>query len=220
VAEALAELNALRYDLRFDPVSSYQLALAFRDMGVFRSSILAASTVIRLSPGGTWREVPRFLARLAYPAYYLDLVLRAAEEHALDPLLLLAAIRQESLFESAAQSWAAAQGLMQVIPSTGEYIASSLRWPNYQNQHLYRPYVSVAFGSYYLAQQLGSFDNDVYAALSAYNGGPGNAARWWAASPRDPDHYLEVVTLAETRSYIQLIYLHYAAYRELYGTER
>jgi soluble lytic murein transglycosylase len=215
--EALVELNGLRAAVAEDPLSSYQLAVAFRELGLYRSSILAASTVIRLSPAATPLDAPHFIGRLAYPAYYRELVQAAADDYGLDPLLLFSMIRQESLFESQARSHAAAQGLMQVIPSTGEYIAESLGWPDYRNEDLYKPYVSIQFGAYYLAEQLALFDNSPYVALSAYNGGPGNASGWYALAPDDPDFYLEIITLSEPRLYIQQIYTHYTYYRELYG---
>jgi soluble lytic murein transglycosylase len=217
--EALVELNGLRASLAQDPLSGYQLALAFRELGLYRSSILAAIAVIRLSPAATPLDAPPFIGRLAYPAYYRELIQAAADDYGLDPLLLLSMIRQESLFESQAQSYAAAQGLMQVIPSTGEYIAESLGWPGYRNEDLYKPYVSIQFGAYYLAEQLAAFDHNPYVALSAYNAGPGNASRWYALAPDDPDFYLEIITLSEPRRYIQQIYTHYTYYRALYGEQ-
>jgi len=217
VPEGRAELNALRYSYRENALACYQLALAFRDMGLYRSSILAADALVRLSPAATVLDAPPFVARLVYPAYYHELVEAAAADNEVDPLLVLAMIRQESLFESFAESWAAAQGLMQVIPSTGEYIASRIAWPNYRNEDLFKPYVSVRFGTYYLAQQLDAFDGKPYVALSAYNGGPGNAARWYRSAPDSPDLYLEVITFSESRLYIQRIYSHYHFYRALYG---
>lgn len=215
--EALLELNELRAALSRDPLGSYQLALAFRDLGLYRPSIQAASAVIWLSPAATPLDVPPFIGRLAYPAYYRELVEAAAETYGLDPLLLLAMIRQESLFESVARSVAAAQGLMQIIPSTGEYIAESLGWVGYRNQDLYKPYISIPFGAYYLAEQMAAFSGDPYVALSAYNGGPGNAALWHALAPDDPDFYLEIIGFDEPRLYIRLIYTHYTYYRALYG---
>ena len=217
IEPAREELNGLRWDLREDPLASYQLALAFQEMGLYRSSILAASALIGLSPAETPLDVPQFIGRLAYPTYYRDLIVEAAADYGLDPLLLLSMIRQESLFESLARSWAAAQGLMQVIPSTGEYIADSLGWTGYQNDDLYKPYVSIAFGAYYLAEQLEAFDGKPHVALSAYNAGPGYAAYWYAVAPEDPDFYLEIITMSEPRSYIQWIYTHYTYYRALYG---
>ena len=45
-AEAKRELESLRSDYADDPVASYQLALYFRDLGLFRSSILAATLMV------------------------------------------------------------------------------------------------------------------------------------------------------------------------------
>jgi soluble lytic murein transglycosylase len=126
-------------------------------------------------------------------------------------------VRQESLFESFATSGAAAQGLSQVIPDTGAYIAQRLGWHDYVNEDLYRPYVGIAFGAFYLDQQLRSFDGDIAAALSAYNAGPGNAARWYEVAGGDIDLYLETVDFSETRQYIERIYVGQAIYRYLYG---
>ena len=61
------------------------------------------------------------------------------------------------------------------------------------------------------------FDGFVPAALSAYNAGPGNAARWFKQVPDDLDGYLEVVNFAETRLYIERIYIGHVIYRHLYS---
>jgi soluble lytic murein transglycosylase len=214
--EAKRELEAVRADHIDNGLLSYQLAVYFRDMGLYRSSILAASSVLRLT-GATPFTAPRFIGRLAYPVYYADLILPLAEQHGYDPLLQFALVRQESLFESFARSHAAAQGLSQVIPDTGRYIANRLAWPNYENELLYRPAIGLVFGAYYLQEQLNGFNGDVYAALSAYNAGPGNAARWRNLAPDDPDLYVEVVNFPETRLYIERIYAGHAIYRFLYG---
>ncbi len=214
--EAKRELEDLRYEFVGDPLISYQLALFFRDLGLFRSSILAATSVLR-GVGVDVFGAPKFLGILAYPAYYSDLVVSETQKYQLDPLLLFALVRQESLFESFATSSAVAQGLSQVIPDTGQYIAQLLNWPDYDNEDLYRPYVGIAFGAFYLAQQLAAFDEDVAVALSAYNGGPGNAARWQAEVDGDIDRYVEAVDFYETRQYIERIYTGQSIYRYLYG---
>lgn len=217
-AEGKRELEELRMAVSDDALYSYQLALAFRDIGIYRSSILAADTVINLS-GQSVFEAPRLLGRLSYPVYYSDLVLQLADSYGYDPLLQFALIRQESLYESFIASHAGAQGLSQVMPATGADIATRLAWPDYETEDLNRPYVGLAFGAYYLSQQLAFFDGDVYVALSAYNGGPGSAMRWQAAAPDDPDLYLETVDFSETRQYIQRIYVGYDIYRSLYGMQ-
>ena len=213
---AKLELEALRQDVDDDPLLTYHLALYFRDLGLYRSSILAAVDLLEAT-GATVFTAPKFIGRLAYPVYYDELVLTTAAEYGYDPLIQFALLRQESLFESFARSGAAAQGLSQVIPDTGAYIAQRLNWPDYVNEDLYKPYVGVAFGGYYLDQQIDAFDGSVHAALSAYNGGPGNAARWYGTAGDDIDLYVETVDFPETRSYIERIYSGYDIYRYLYA---
>ncbi|MCX8066776.1 MAG: tetratricopeptide repeat protein, partial [Anaerolineae bacterium] len=217
--EAKAELEALRQATADDALAQYRLALLFREIGLYRSSIVAAATVLRLARVSPL-EAPPFLARLAYPTYYEDLIVENAEAEGLPPLLMFALVRQESLFESLATSSAAARGLMQVIPPTGAEIAAQLGWPpNYQTSDLYRPVVSVRFGTWYLARQRDRFGRlDV--ALAAYNGGPGNARRWLDAAGDDPDLFLELISFGETRLYLQRIREHYAVYAALYGERR
>ncbi|MCP5094772.1 MAG: transglycosylase SLT domain-containing protein [Chloroflexi bacterium] len=210
------ELESLRADFSENALSSYQLALYFRELGLYRSSILAGNSVLLLS-GQTVFDAPKFIGQLAYPVYYDDLIVPLAEQYGFDPRLQLALVRQESLFESFARSGAAAQGLSQVIPDTGAYIAQQLNWPNYTNDDLYKPYVGLTFGAFYLAQQLHAFDSDVHAALSAYNAGPGNAARWHGVAGSDLDYYVETVNFWETRLYIERIYVGYVIYSYLYG---
>ena len=215
---AKQEFEYMRGAYANDALASYQLALYFRDIGLYRSSILAGNAVMD-TLGDTVFEAPKFIAGLAYPAYYRDLVLPLAEQYDYDPLLQFALLRQESLYESFATSIAVAQGLAQVIPDTGAYIAQVLNWPNYQNADLYKPYVGLAFGAYYLDEQLARFNEQSHAALAAYNGGPGNAANWYNIAGNDIDQYVETVTFRETRAYIERIYVGHTIYRHLYGVE-
>ncbi|MGD2178705.1 MAG: tetratricopeptide repeat protein, partial [Anaerolineae bacterium] len=216
--KAKEELESLRRDTYSDALSQYRLALAYRDLGLYRSSVLCAWRLIGLSPVTRTVDAPPFILQLAYPTAYEDLVLENARQTGLDALLLFSLIRQESLFESFAASSASAQGLMQVIPSTGAEIAAELDWPpDYETADLYRPYVSLRFGTYYLAKQRERFAGRIDVALAAYNGGPYNAQRWLGRAGDDPDLFLETITFGETRLYVQRILEHYAIYRTLYG---
>ena len=211
------ELENLRVSTDDDPLTQYRLALAFRDVGLYRSSIIAAYTVWQHAAVDSFAELPRYLGCLIYPTYYDDLVEQAADRHDLPPLFVYALLRQESLFEGFATSWASAQGLMQVIPSTGAQIAETLDWPpDYETKDLYRPMVSVRFGVWYLATQRNQLDN-LFAAMAAYNGGPWNAANWWEMADGDEDLFVEFISFSETRLYVRLIREHYAKYAWLYG---
>ncbi len=214
--EAKAELEMVRESYAGDPLATYQLARFFGELGLFRSSIIAAAALLR-DVGATVFDAPPYLGRLSYPVYYADLILPLAEKYSFDPRLQFALVRQESLFESFARSGAAAQGLSQVIPDTGAWIAQRLAWPNFVNEDLYIPYVGLNFGAYYLSEQLRNFEGHVHAALAAYNGGPGNAARWFETAGANHDRFVDVVDFPETRLYIERIYEGYNAYRHLYG---
>ncbi len=215
--EGRAELEALRDATTDDALTQYRLALYFREIGLYRSSIIAASTLWRLSPANTIQELPRFLGCLIYPTYYSDLVEQEATRQNLDPLFVYALLRQESLFEGYATSYAAAHGLMQVIPPTGAQIADTLDWPpNYGTADLYRPMVSVRFGTWYLAQQRDRIDGNLFAAMAGYNGGPGNSEHWWNLADKDQDLFAELIAFYETRLYVRRIYEHYAKYVWLY----
>ena len=157
------------------------------------------------------------MARMRFPAYYIDVIRPAADERGIDPLLMLSLIRQESLFNTFATAGAGEKGLMQVIPSTGQYIAERLDWRDYQHSDLFRPYAGVAFGAYYIDEQLELFDQNAIAALAAYNAGPGRAYDWNALSGGDPDLFMTTITIDSTRHYVQFIYRNYNIYRELYG---
>jgi soluble lytic murein transglycosylase len=131
---------------------------------------------------------------------------------------MFSVIRQESLFEGFVQSNAGARGLMQVVPATGAQLASELGWPpGYEEDDLYRPIVSVRFGSYYLNKNRDLLGGSVYGSLAAYNAGPGNALVWKELAGDDPDLFLEIVRFQETRNYIRFIYEIFDTYKTFYN---
>ncbi|MEO1287932.1 MAG: transglycosylase SLT domain-containing protein, partial [Chloroflexota bacterium] len=217
--EAQTEFDTLMDEARNsgDILRSYQLAHFFRDIGDFYSSIVAAADVI-VGTGQATLDVPPYLARLRYPAYYNGLVQEQAQSYGFDPLLMLGLIRQESLFNPNATSFANAMGLAQVIPSTARYIAGELNWQDFTENDLYRPYIGIAFGAFYLDEQLRLFGGNQGAALAAYNAGPGYTLDWFNLSGGDIDSLVSTITFDETKRYVQRIYSHYTIYRELYGT--
>ncbi len=217
--EARREFEDLRASLQSDPVNSYRLANYLLDLGMYRSAILAARQVLDLAgmSDADTMSAPAYFNHIRFGAYYYDLVLAAAQQYQFHPLFLLSVIRQESAFEGFVRSSAGARGLMQIIPATGQEIVSALGWPeNYSDNDLYRPSVSIQLGTNYLAKWRNHFNGDLYAALAAYNGGPGNSIEWQKLSGGDSDLFLEVIRFDETRNYIRGIYELYSIYRRIY----
>ncbi|GAB4313700.1 MAG: transglycosylase SLT domain-containing protein [Phototrophicales bacterium] len=217
-SEATTEFMDVIDDYKDNALASYQLAIYMRIIGAYRPSIFAAANLIILS-GQRTIDVPPYIARMRYPAYYGDEVRRVAAQYGFDPLLLFSLIRHESLFDTNATAAAGEKGLTQVIPSTAQYIAEQLNWADYQHRDLFRPYAGIEFGAFFLAENLNRFDGNVYAALAGYNAGPGRAIDWLNLSGGDPDRFMASITISSTRLYIQRIYSNYNIYRELYGSE-
>ena len=221
--EARLEFEDLRTELENnrDAVNSYRLANYLLDLGMYRSAIFAARQVLTIAGLDEHTEsmmAPAYFSHVRYGLYYSELVIPISQTEGFDPLFIFSVIRQESLFEGFVRSNAGAHGLMQIIAPTGAQIASELGKPlNYSEEDLYRPYVSVLFGTHYLSRNRALLQGDLYATLAAYNGGPGNAIEWKNLAGDDPDLFLESVRFEETRNYIRNIYEIYLVYRRLYS---
>jgi soluble lytic murein transglycosylase len=198
-----------------EPWTQAALAQAFADAGAPRLSIVCAEQVAALGPGNDIGDAPPALQRLAYPMAFEDLIRTQAGHWGIDPRLVAAVIRQESRFETEATSYAAAQGLMQIIPDTATWVAQQLGWPDFTPGQIYRPYVNITFGAYYLQYVLNYFDNSVPTALAGYNAGPGNAAIWRKLTA-DDDLMAALIDIPETRLYVQVVWQQYEMYRRLY----
>jgi len=216
-----AEFEAMRLSFEGDPAQTFRLIPALVEIGLYRSALVASTNLLRSAglEGADTLTAPAFFSRVRFGAYYLDWLMPVAESEDLSPLLMLSLIRQESTYEGFISSSAGARGLMQIIPSTGAQLANDLDWPeDYTVADLNRPYVSLVFGSTYLSRQRRLFEGDQFAMLAAYNGGPGNTLAWKELTgSSDPDLFLEVIRIEETRNYIRLINEIFAVYRWLYG---
>jgi soluble lytic murein transglycosylase len=198
------------------PLLLARLALHFREAGWHGLAARSALRLVGHWPYGSVPDAPLAVQRLAYPLVYADLLSTEALARNLDPLLLAALIRQESLFEPAAESYAGARGLGQVMPATGKGIAHALKMENFVLDDLYRPSVSVRFGAFYLGVQMERFDDQLLIALAAYNGGPGNTLRWLEGTGDDLDMFVELITSPASRAYLQHVFGHYIHYETLY----
>jgi len=100
------------------------------------------------------------------------LIIEECDNYEIDPSLVLAIIQVESNFSPTAVSDKGAIGLMQVMPSTAEYLAEKLGISISGKKGLHDPFLNVRLGIYYLSLLEGRFDN-VEDALFAYYYGPG-----------------------------------------------
>jgi soluble lytic murein transglycosylase len=208
---ALGELMfALRAASERDDV--ILLARALQRLGEFRQSQRAAQAFV--SAGD---RDPR-IWRLAYPIAYPDATLVHAATFGIEPALVWAVMRQESAFSPVAVSSSNAQGLMQVIPSTWDWLAELQREPPGDP---FDPDTNVRYGTYYLRWLLNYFGGDLELAVASYNRGQGYIRRLFEGDlvASDKDDLYRHIDALETREYLQRVTLHLETYRALYGGE-
>jgi soluble lytic murein transglycosylase len=204
--------------VRDDPWTIFALVEHLRTLGLPAQAIAGAYQLLALSPTSL-PEAPRYLWRLIFPAEYRDLVQAAATPYDLDPLWLLALIRHESWFDRYATAQAGERGLTQVIPSTAQYIASSLNLTDFRLEDLFKPRLSIQFGAWYLGQQRKATEGNMLVALAGYNAGLSNALRWAEGQQGlDQDLFVEDIDFAGTQAYVQLVYQYYYTYASLWDT--
>jgi soluble lytic murein transglycosylase len=149
------------------------------------------------------------------PRAYSHEVERAAKKYGVDPNLLFAVMRVESVYYREIVSFAGAVGLMQIMPHTGMRIARALGNTDFNPRELLEPSTNIEFAGWYLASLISRFDGRIPLAVAAYNGGPHNVRLWMKAHPRDMplDAFLERIPFRETHRYVRRVLSHYAAYR-------
>lgn len=149
------------------------------------------------------------------PRAHGELVERAARRHGVDPNLLFAVMRVESVYQRRIISYAGAVGLMQIMPRTGRLIASQLERYDFTTADLLDPATNIEFAAWYLASLIKRFDGHLPLAIASYNGGPHNVQRWIRRySPDMPlDAFLERIPFSQTHRYVRRVLTHYAAYR-------
>lgn len=161
-------------------------------------------------------DLPLELWQSLYPVYYEDAVRKRALEYEIDPLLVLAMIREESRFNPWNESVAGARGLMQIIFSTGEWIAQKLNLEDFTDEMLFSHEVNINLGCWYINYLKERFSNDFILIISGYNAGPGTTSKWLKEYDRsDLDNFVENVPYSETREHIKKVMKSYQMYKRL-----
>ncbi len=153
------------------------------------------------------------------PRAYEDAVVAAAAQQGLDPALLFAVMRVESVYNRRIVSYAGAIGLLQIMPRTGQLVAESMGRDDFTAADLLDPEKNLEMAAWYLASLLRRFDGRLALAVAAYNGGPHNVRKWMEGyEPTMPlDAFLERIPFDQTFRYVRRVLGHYAAYRAQTG---
>ena len=124
---------------------------------------------------------------------YKDEINEASEKYGVDSSLIKAVIHAESAGDPKARSSKGAQGLMQLMPYTADYL--SIDDPD-------DPRDNIFGGTKYLSMMLERFKQNTQFALAAYNAGPENV-----------DTYNGVPPFEETKTFIKRVMSYYNEFK-------
>jgi soluble lytic murein transglycosylase len=193
---------------------------------------LASNFATALAKSFNQEQDFRLLCNFALTTGHGEMAVRAAKEAAKKKILLpgegyplLAAasdlpqeesalvhafIRQESEFDPYALSSSGAMGLMQMLPSTAKHVANKNSFGD-DSPNLYDTRTSLQFGTAYVNELRGNWNNYLPLVIASYNAGPG-AVRGWVERMGDPREgrvdiidWIESIPYSETRNYVQRV---------------
>ncbi|KOY82426.1 lytic transglycosylase domain-containing protein [Lysinibacillus macroides] len=122
---------------------------------------------------------------LAGANQYAAIIEKAAATYHVPAKLIAAVIKQESNFNPTVVSRAGAQGLMQLMPKTAQYLGVT---------NAFDPEQNIMAGANYLRQMLDKFNNDPTLALAAYNAGASRVTKYGGIPPfKETQNYVKKV---------------------------
>jgi soluble lytic murein transglycosylase len=175
-------------------------------------------------------SLPVGFERILFPQRFGPEVRALALKAKVDPDLVLAIIRQESVFNPLARSPVGAMGLMQLMPQTARLEMKRIElayMPAAEkgiiNQHLNNPLglllaeTNLKIGVHHVRSLLEKYLSPVY-VLTAYNASPAATQRWITTLPtKDALAFIERIPYKETRAYVKLVLRNYFYYKRWYG---
>lgn len=157
--------------------------------------------------------------KLCYPREYSEYVESSAQEYNLDPALIYAVIRTESGFDPNAESSVGACGIMQIMPSSFEWLQEKRNCSGeYETEDLFNPEICIDYGCYLLRYFYDLYDNE-QCAVAAYNAG--FVVGEWL---ENPDYSSDGITLdnipyPETSDYVDKVESAKKMYIKLYYSD-
>ncbi|XGB42699.1 MAG: transglycosylase SLT domain-containing protein [Nodosilinea sp. LVE1205-7] len=143
------------------------------------ASLAAADTPENQKALGDLKQRPDYWHGV-YPLPYAGLIQTWATQRQLNPLLVVALIRQESHFSPKIRSGVGATGLMQVMPDTAKWIQASAGLASYDLTH---PEDNIRLGTWYLDHTHAEYRNHslfrspvIMLALAMWLSGSGRVA--------------------------------------------
>ncbi len=142
------------------------------------------------------------------PRKYAEIIRMNADLYGIEAALIFAICETESHFNTQAESPKGALGIMQIMPKTGEWIASQMGITEYKNSDLFDAELNIRFGSWYLSYLMSRFDES-WQIVAAYNAGEGTVKGWIDSGIDEIDD----IPISETVFYVRRVQRARSRYR-------
>lgn len=144
---------------------------------------------------------------LSYPTPFREMVDKASRKTGIDPALIYAVMKQESLFDPLAVSRSGAIGLMQLLESTARWKAEKT---GFGLRDVFDPEENIYLGTAYLRYLLDMWKGNLVKTIASYNAGQGRVAKW--KDYEDRFLFIEMIPYEETRNYVKKVLRNYYIY--------
>jgi soluble lytic murein transglycosylase len=209
---ASKELSVLTKSYTDDPEALLELAdLFYQANDYYRAMRIYNQYLSKVDPDERTDAAAELRAYSFPPGLVESVRLKAPE--GVDPYLVAAVMREESSYNPRAVSVTGALGLMQIMPSTGRFVARELGRADFEPRELLNPETNIRMGSWYLGYLAKKFDQDMVLTIAGYNAGPGAVRRWVETLPPEFDEFIESIPYTETRNYAKKVLKSYSEFR-------
>lgn len=162
-----------------------------------------------------WHRWPEQLL-VSFPKPFYKLFKREAFANDIPVELLFAISRQESAFQTQAESRAGARGLMQLLPATARTIAGSHGLEFHGSSSLFEPATNIKLATLHMRQLLARYNNDLVITAAAYNAGKEAVDMWLQRRNHSNQQiWIELIPFGETKNYVKNVQRNYLLYRFL-----
>ncbi len=162
----------------------------------------------------------KYFLRIIYPIHFKEEIYTYAEMYQVDPLLVASLIKVESKFNERAKSKKGAIGLMQIMPTTGDWAAEQMGIIDFEPEMLYDPKVNIQVGTWYLSNLHNEFSGNLNLVIAAYNGGRGRVKQWLDYGVWDGrEESISNIPYNETRNFVEKVLYNYRRYENIYDKQ-
>lgn len=155
------------------------------------------------------------ILKTLYPRRYIEFVEKYALSNNLSEEFVFAVIECESGFDKDAVSYVGAEGLMQIMPETFEWLQDK-RGEELSPESTFIPETAIDYGCYFYGMLMEQFGNEA-TAVAAYHAGAAQVENWLADEEYSYDgKTLKDIPYPSTKEYVEKVMRVKDIYNKLY----